>query len=246
MPERISIPARFRGPPDSGNGGYVCGVVAGLMEPAEGRAAEVTLRQPPPLEVPLTVERSDAGVRLAGDGGVVAEGAAVDGDLGITVPPPVDVVTATEASSAYPGFMGHPFPTCFTCGPDRQPGDGLRIFPGPVGAGVWAAPWTPDRALTSGDEVPEAVVWAALDCPSGHAVIDHAAGMVCVLGRLAAVVLRPVPVGAPVVAMAWPRPIDGRKRHSASALLDADGDVLAVARATWIQLEVPPPGGVRG
>src|SRR5215218_4317713 len=48
----IVIDRRFRGPDQSGNGGYTCGLVAGAMD---GPAA-VTLRLPPPLEVPLRVE----------------------------------------------------------------------------------------------------------------------------------------------------------------------------------------------
>ena len=48
----------------------------------------------------------------------------------------------------YPGLGNHPFPTCFACGPDRAEGDGLRIFPGPVGGasgdrGYVASLWVP-------------------------------------------------------------------------------------------------------
>jgi hypothetical protein len=43
MREQVIIDPRFRGPPDSGHGGYVCGVVAGLID----GTAEVTLRRPP-------------------------------------------------------------------------------------------------------------------------------------------------------------------------------------------------------
>jgi hypothetical protein len=45
------------------------------------------------------------------------------------------LVEAQEATARYPLYQGHPFPTCFTCGPDRAPGDGLRIFPGPLSHG---------------------------------------------------------------------------------------------------------------
>ena len=44
-----TIDPRFNGPPGSGNGGYACGLVAGLL----GGPAEVTLRLPPPLGTPL-------------------------------------------------------------------------------------------------------------------------------------------------------------------------------------------------
>jgi hypothetical protein len=45
MTGSLNVARRFCGPPDSGNGGYVCGFIAGFVE----GAAEVTLRLPPPL-----------------------------------------------------------------------------------------------------------------------------------------------------------------------------------------------------
>ena len=47
--ETMTIPRRFRGPPNSGNGGYVCGMLGRQI----AGAAEVTLRAPPPLETKL-------------------------------------------------------------------------------------------------------------------------------------------------------------------------------------------------
>jgi hypothetical protein len=41
----MTIAHRFRGPPNSGNGGYVCGMLARHMP----GAAEVFLRAPPPV-----------------------------------------------------------------------------------------------------------------------------------------------------------------------------------------------------
>lgn len=51
----ITISARFDGPPTTGNGGYVCGLVARHVD----GPAEVTLWAPPPLERPLTLERAE-------------------------------------------------------------------------------------------------------------------------------------------------------------------------------------------
>jgi hypothetical protein len=50
----LTIPARFNGPPSSANGGYTCGLVAGLVGT---EVASVSLRAPPPLERPLAVRR---------------------------------------------------------------------------------------------------------------------------------------------------------------------------------------------
>ena len=44
--QSVTVPARFCGPPDSGNGGYTCGLVAKEM----GGIVECTLRSPVPLE----------------------------------------------------------------------------------------------------------------------------------------------------------------------------------------------------
>ena len=42
MTGTLVIGSRFCGPPDSGNGGYVCGLIADYL----GGPAEVTLRKP--------------------------------------------------------------------------------------------------------------------------------------------------------------------------------------------------------
>jgi hypothetical protein len=78
------------------------------------------------------------------------------------------------------------------------------------------------------------VVWAALDCPGGLAVMGDA---VVVLGRMAARVLARPRAGTPYCLVAWPDgPPDGRKLPAGSALLDGDGGVVAVARAVWVTL----------
>jgi len=57
MTDSLIIPARFCGPPGTGNGGYVCGRIAGYID----GPVTVTLRRPPPLATPLTLERCDVG-----------------------------------------------------------------------------------------------------------------------------------------------------------------------------------------
>jgi len=51
--DRFAIDTRFRGPPQSADGGYVCGRLAAYL----GGPVEVTLRRPPPLNQALDVER---------------------------------------------------------------------------------------------------------------------------------------------------------------------------------------------
>ncbi|MGN6173985.1 MAG: hypothetical protein ACTHPS_13745, partial [Streptosporangiaceae bacterium] len=135
---------------------------------------------------------------------------------------------------------------CFVCGPARQPGDGLRIFPGPVAdRELWAAPWTPDPSVAGPDGRARAeIVWAALDCPSGIAAAD-AAGLdtAILLGQMTAR-LRALPgSGQPCRVIAWPAGRDGRKLTAFSALLDPRGEVLAAARAVWLTVPRLPCGG---
>jgi len=207
------IPARFNGPPGSGNGGYSAGVFAG------GAHCEVTLRMPPPLDTSLSMV--DGQVRAA-DGSVVAEVAPAGGvDTAVS---PIGYADAVEASTRYAGFADHPFPTCYVCGPDRA--DGLRIFPGRVSDGTTAAPWTVPV------DVSPPMVWAALDCPGGWAVI--AAGRPYVLGRIAVRLGRmPAPSDRCVVLGALAA-TKGRKALVHTTLYGPDGAELARARATWI------------
>src|SRR6478672_182624 len=71
--QTLVIAEQFRGPPQSGNGGYVAGLLAGVLAPDAGQAVEVTLRSPVPLEQPLGVEREGARVRLVHADKVIAE-----------------------------------------------------------------------------------------------------------------------------------------------------------------------------
>ena len=221
MTETITIPRRFNGPPESANGGYASGRVAGLLA---GRA-EVTLRRPPPLERPLAVIRAGENVELRDLETLVAEAVPVEFEL--DVPEPVSLAEAESSRSRYAGFREHAYSTCFVCGPDRT--DGLGIYPGPVtGREVVAAPWFPPPGA-----VPSEVVWGALDCPSGWAVDDFGREGV-LLGRLAARILRPITGGEAHVVLGWGTGADGRKRYAGSAVFTAGGDLRAYARSTWI------------
>lgn len=218
------VPGRYNGPPESANGGYACGLVAGLL----GGVVEVTLRLPPPLDRELEVVRQDGRVEIRDGDAVVAE--AERASVDVEVPEPVPVEAAEEASTRYEGFVHHAYNTCFVCGPERE--DGLRVYAGPVEGrpGLLAAPWTP------GEDVGPELVWAALDCPSGWAVDDFQREGV-LLGRMAARIDRLPEPGEPHVVVGWRVGEDGRKRYAGSALLTADGEVLARARSTWL---VPP------
>jgi hypothetical protein len=231
----VKIEARFNGPPTSANGGYACGVAAMLF----GEPAVITLTAPPPLGVDVALEEEN-GARVVGPAGPWALVRPLrDGDPIVTIDP----VSADDARIAAEQFDvdayrdGHVFSTCFTCGPDRSPEDGLCIFParqpGRDGVVVW--PWTPRAAHAEDGHVAEPVLWAALDCPSGLACFESS-GEVFVLGRMAAVIERLPEVGEDLIVAGWRIGRDGRKAQAGSAIWDRDGNVVAAARTTWIHL----------
>lgn len=237
MATTITIDRRFRGPPKSGNGGYVCGAVARHI----GDSAEVTLRKPPPLDRPLALIRDGDGVALRDGDDVVATGRPIAVDLddvrGASLEAARDAAARTPVTPE-----NHPLPSCFVCGSGRAPGDGLRIFAGPLvedrAEPTFAAPWSPGEDLADADGlVAGEFVWSALDCPTGYACVPMreaaGAGGLHVLGRMAARIdARPRP-GEACVITAWSERIEGRKMFAAGALFGETGALLAVARATW-------------
>ena len=92
----MTIPQRFRGPPNSGNGGYVCGTW-------ELRDSDVTVAVGRPVSLDLTrVEKAS-----------------------------FDEAAKAERNPVVKPHE-HLLPMCFVCGPQRAPGDGLRIGAGPL------------------------------------------------------------------------------------------------------------------
>ena len=238
----LTIAARFRGPAKSGNGGYTAGSLAArVLGSAEPVAVEVTLRQPPPLDVAMRVqhlEADDVTWLLMGEA-KIAEARAVGIELD-----PVEAVGSGEAQAAergFPGLREHPFPTCFACGTARAEGDGMRIFPGPVGDRM-AALWTPDASLGEQHDLPReparvglGPAWAALDCIGGWA--GDMEGRKMVLGRMTAKVDALPAVGEPHVLMGKSLGQQGRKTFTASTLYDADRRVVARAQHVWIEID---------
>jgi hypothetical protein len=231
----LTIPSRFNGPPASANGGYTCGLVADLVGAEE---VTVSLRLPPPIDKPLAVVRDGERVELRDGDALVAEGEPAE--LLLDVPDPATPERAARASEAgrERWCAHHPFPTCFTCGPDRGAGDGLRLFPGELDGGPqYATAWTPHDSLDDGTgHVRPESVWAALDCPTSAPVANFATGPPMVLARLTARLGCPVIVGEPHAIVSWPLEIDGRKHHAACALFDSKGRLLCASQALWIEL----------
>jgi len=201
----VVIDRRFNGPPTSANGGYTCGLVGAALEAPSVR---VSLRKPPPLEVPLLRRREhDGSVSLLSGDDLIAT--AAPAAVQAHAPPAPTVAEAEIATRGYVGFAHHRFPTCFVCGTARE--DGLRIYAGQVTDGpLIASPWTP----RSDDP---RFVWAVLDCPSAYAIesLDHRTQIV-VLASLT-VELRNPP--APGSGMSSPRGRSPARAASTTRLL---------------------------
>jgi acyl-coenzyme A thioesterase PaaI-like protein len=228
----VRIERRFRGPPTTGNGGYVAGLVAAALG---GSNCTVTLKAPPPLDEDLTLTTENATATLSLNDALVVT--ATSEPVEIEVPSPPSLADARDAEPRFTGHSHHIFPGCFVCGPERDDGDGMRIFPGQMHdkARRVAATWTPDETVTDERGVvrPE-FLWAALDCP-GYFAAEKSAGL-ALLGRMSAVLHRPVRAGEPLIVTGWPIDSQGRKHHVGSALHDANGELVAAAKATWITL----------
>ncbi|WP_426565699.1 hypothetical protein ACPPVT_03995 [Angustibacter sp. McL0619] len=234
----LVVPARFNGPPHSGNGGWTSGAVAALLHPA-GRTVQVRLSAPPPLDVPMPVQHDPESERVvamaAGTSDAVATASLVASPFSDPPPAPVTWDVAGDAEQRYRGLTDHPFPTCFSCGTARH--DGLGLRPGPLTdrPEVTACRWTPD-------EVDAETTWAALDCPGGWSV--DLAGRPMVLGTMTAQLEQLPEPGQRHVVMGRALGQDGRKAWTETALyvLDPAPRVLARATAVWIAVD---PAAVR-
>ena len=160
--QTINIDPRFCGPPDSANGGYICGRLAAFIE----GPVTVRLHAPPPLATELALQDQDKGLQLMAGEQLIAS--ASSDSLVLPVPASPTPEAATDAARRYSGFEQHPYPGCFVCGTGRTAKDGLRIFAGPLAdAGQVAAPWQPGADLGDGHgRVASEFLWSAR--PSEH------------------------------------------------------------------------------
>jgi hypothetical protein len=233
MIQILSIAPRFCGPPDSANGGYVCGRLAAFVV----GPAVVRLQAPPPLDVEMEVRPADDGVDMVHGDTVIA--IARPTEVALDAPPPPSYADSEAAARSYAGFRTHFFPTCFVCGPYRKPGDGLRIFPGKLpGTNLVAAPWIPHISLSDvSGKVLREFRWAALDC-AGAFACDVPDGTPMMLGEMAAELNGDIQVAERCVVIGWKLGRDGRKHYTGTALYAESGECRGLARATWF--EMPP------
>jgi hypothetical protein len=238
--EVVEIREGLNGPPASGQGGYVCGLLAAVV----GEPAEVSLRAPTPIGTPLQLERTETGAELR-DGETLLAEARPNATFEAEPPEPVDLAHAERARERFDTTYEPVFGRCFVCGSARD--DSQRVWAGPVDdRSRVATPWTPtDAWLDDGDgAVRPEFVWAVLDCPPSFAIlIDHPAKLT-MLVRLAVVRERPLRMGEPHVIVAAEIAVEGRKQRASTAVFTAAGDLCARGEALMIEVPEVPASAV--
>lgn len=233
------IAERFRGPPTSGNGGYVSGVFSTLLEHAD--AVEVTLRAPIPLDHLLTVEDSDKPiVRVVNGETLIAE--IRPAELGLTVPdlPDWQSVQAAEPTSyslvdnfqpLLPDKRGF-HPICFCCGADHN--EGLKVFAAPLGNNQVAAVWQTSADWAEDDgKLPSEYLWTAMDCPGQFAFLQSGI-RTGLLGRMTARIHKRPVAGEPLLVTAWTIRVEGKKHFAGSAIHNQNNELCGEAMTLWI------------
>jgi hypothetical protein len=239
LSSKIVVAQQFRGPPYSGNGGYVCGLMGREFE----GVSTALLRAPPPLDVPLDLVVEGDVVRMLGDEGLLIGEARAGGGETLTQPPEAPSLSAASAAAKrFPGFARPFHPVCFTCGDQLDDGFGLRVFTGQVegmAEGVVAGPWRVHENFAGADGLaPTEVMWAALDCPGSVSWVVTGAGG-GLLGTMTCEVLRRPAAGETTMVVAWPIERSGRKLISGTALYSAEGELMARSHQIWIGRGMP-------
>jgi len=235
------VPDRFRGPPLSGNGGYVAGAAAAYLD--SENPIEVTLRSPIPLDDPMNVAKDETTgtVTIWHGDTLIAE--VKPGELDMSIPQPPDWSETLKARPNSPALAqninpiipdGVGFhPVCFCCGADHK--EGLQVFASPVqGNDQVAAIWKTKSEWAEADGfIPDSFLWTALDCPGQFAYFaaDIRTGM---LGRMTGKVNLRAKAGEEYLVSGWRIGVEGKKHFAGTAIHDQDGLLLAAAKSVWI------------
>jgi hypothetical protein len=244
----ILIAAKFRGPPNSGNGGYVAGRIADALThgvhnlPHHG-AVEVTLRAPIPLDHPLAMQRAHDSLTVHDGNTLIAEAAIKT--LQMDVPTPADwdaAVAVRDQSYSFPVGINTLFttplrgvhPICFCCGAELAATEGAHVYAAPLKHNHQvAAAWIPDASLAQDGKVRPEMIWTALDCP-GQMAWRAEGTQTGMLGRITARIEKPVRPGDRCVVIGWTMGNEGKKYFAGTALFNSANELCAYAKAVWI------------
>jgi hypothetical protein len=231
--DTVTIPSRFKGPPKSANGGYVCGLMARRIK---GDVA-ASLKIPPPLDTPIALTESGGTVEMHLDDRLVGRAQAAELDLEVpAMPAPLRLGGDPVDAPGRPVKFA-PFSTCFVCGKDRQHPDGLCIHPKQVEGheGMVAAPWRLHEGLADAHGlVATEFLWAALDCPGYFAC---APGEAALLARLTVSIGAPLRAEGEATVLGWDLSGAGRKRRCGTAIFAPDGSLVARAEGLWVVVD---------
>jgi hypothetical protein len=238
--ETVVLEERFQGFTDGALGGYAAGMLARSID----GPAEVNLRSLPPIGRELELREAGGSLELLDGETLVAEGSAAELELQLPEPPELEAAEAAGERLVHEEGR-HLYPGCFACGPDRAPGDGLRLFMGRVPGrdDLIASAWTPHPDLADGELLPVEMLWGALDCPtiwadwSTEVPVRIPTDHFTVLARQRLEARAPIRLGEPVIVSAWPIGQDGRKHLAGAAVHDPAGALLA--RAESLLIEAP-------
>ena len=230
----ITIDAKYNGPPDSGNGGYVSGLLAEALGLSQ---FEVFLKAPPPIDTPMMLTAHNQHYELKHGDRLIATISQFDVDLQVPFFPTNE--QAIKSANYYPGFERHVFPRCFVCGPDRDTCDGLRLYTGrQPNSNYVAAPFeTFNELFDHQGKMYTRFISAALDCPGAYAItqIDHECALV--LGNFQVSIEEEIAKSDQLIVVGWYLGTEGRKNYSGTAIIDDRGHIKAKARAVWIEID---------
>ncbi len=227
----ITIPWTTNGPPGSGHGG----ACAGMFANGAGRPdARVRLHAPIPLETALTVQVMDDMTTIADEATTIATVHKLDGPLAVGQ---FGRVSKADVEAAEGRFLDHHdgvhmAPTCFACGNARPDGLGLGLRPAEIpDTGLGVAAWRPNL----NGAVPNWLVWAALDCPSGFPALSSVnADEAVVTGELSVETRCELRGDGDYQILGRRTGRRGRVFTTEAAIVDEAGFSCAVAVATWI------------
>ncbi|TGM34002.1 hypothetical protein EHQ92_17870 [Leptospira biflexa] len=240
--ESTEINEKYCGPPMSGNGGYIAGIIANQIQ---NNAAVVKIKAPAPLNQTLffsnDFESSRIKLIIKESNILIAEGQE-DKDFYLDVPEfnAKSIEEIRNPIQAYLGFKKHPFSTCFVCGTERKAKDGMRIFPAKISDQskfnhLHGSFWNPWKELgDSRGKIFNEIVWAALDCPGGFAVSFLDPRMI-VLVKLRARLMNSVFADTTYAIQAWEISRNRRQRIAGTAIYQlGDFKCVAYSEAIWM------------
>ena len=236
----VVVEERFRGPPQSGNGGYVGGLFSKTIDSSGRGDVEVTLRSPIPLDKRMQVTRQNDGTAAIMDGEtLIAEVKPVQWEMEVPAPPEWEEIKAAAPKSLafkpnindlLPGQTGF-HPICFCCGVEHD--SGLQVCVAPIGNQVAAVWETKESWGLSDGLLPIEFLWTAMDCPGQFAYMEQGirTGM---LGRITAAVIERPSAGETLLVSAWTIVVEGKKHFAGSAIFDRSGKLYCKAKTIWI------------